>query len=202
MLAAWSRAAEADRTPASRNRYVDFLRAVSMLVVTAGTLARRRALLRRDQLTTSHVLRSLLGSPGSHGSCRPYRSYSWSADRPWFCRWDAFTAIRRGPCNRQDEPEPRGQLSLAEGRYAPAIGGPPLRRGSGSASAGARLTSVKEVPAAAPYLYDNRTGDLDNRSSALRVGDQRPSLPKARGRAWRASASWNRLSSHTSPTVK
>ena len=36
-LAAWSRAAGlADRTPASRNRYVDFLRAASMLVVTIG----------------------------------------------------------------------------------------------------------------------------------------------------------------------
>ena len=36
-MTAWSRAAElADRTPASRNRYVDFLRAVSMLVVTVG----------------------------------------------------------------------------------------------------------------------------------------------------------------------
>jgi hypothetical protein len=36
-MAAWSRAAElADRTPASRNRYVDFLRAMSMLVVTVG----------------------------------------------------------------------------------------------------------------------------------------------------------------------
>jgi hypothetical protein len=36
-MKAWSRAAEfADRTPASRNRYVDFLRAMSMLVVTVG----------------------------------------------------------------------------------------------------------------------------------------------------------------------
>src|SRR5262249_48673632 len=35
MATAWSRAAHlADRTPASRNRYVDFLRAASMLVVT------------------------------------------------------------------------------------------------------------------------------------------------------------------------
>src|SRR5262245_38477632 len=35
MATAWSRAARlADRTPASRNRYVDFLRAASMLVVT------------------------------------------------------------------------------------------------------------------------------------------------------------------------
>src|SRR5262245_11008278 len=37
MATAWSRAARlADRTPASRNRYVDFLRAASMLVVTIG----------------------------------------------------------------------------------------------------------------------------------------------------------------------
>src|SRR6516162_6498159 len=37
MATAWSRAAWlADRTPASRNRYVDFLRAASMLVVTVG----------------------------------------------------------------------------------------------------------------------------------------------------------------------
>src|SRR5215475_12930787 len=36
-MAVWSRAAElADRTPPSRNRYVDFLRAISMLVVTFG----------------------------------------------------------------------------------------------------------------------------------------------------------------------
>jgi len=37
MASGWSRAAElADRTPASRNRYVDFLRAMSMLIVTVG----------------------------------------------------------------------------------------------------------------------------------------------------------------------
>ena len=37
MATAWSRAARlADRTPASRNRYVDLLRAASMLVVTVG----------------------------------------------------------------------------------------------------------------------------------------------------------------------
>jgi Acyltransferase family len=36
-MTVWSRAAElADRTPASRNRYVDFLRAMSILVVTVG----------------------------------------------------------------------------------------------------------------------------------------------------------------------
>src|SRR5262249_60467167 len=36
-MTGWSRAAElADRTPSSRNRYVDFLRAISMLVVTVG----------------------------------------------------------------------------------------------------------------------------------------------------------------------
>ena len=37
MASGWSRAAElADRTSASRNRYVDFLRAMSMLIVTVG----------------------------------------------------------------------------------------------------------------------------------------------------------------------
>jgi hypothetical protein len=37
IMAAWSRIAElADRTPPSRNRYVDFLRAMSMLVVIVG----------------------------------------------------------------------------------------------------------------------------------------------------------------------
>ena len=37
MTTAWSRAARlADRMPASRNRYVDLLRAASMLVVTVG----------------------------------------------------------------------------------------------------------------------------------------------------------------------
>jgi hypothetical protein len=57
MLAAWSRAAEVDRTPASRNRYVDFLRAVSMLVVTAGHwLAAAPYLDATNTLTTSHVL--------------------------------------------------------------------------------------------------------------------------------------------------
>ena len=58
MLAAWSRAAElADRTPASRNRYVDFLRAVSMLVVTVGHwLAAAPYLDAANTLTTSHVL--------------------------------------------------------------------------------------------------------------------------------------------------
>jgi hypothetical protein len=57
MLAAWSRAAEVDRTPASRNRYVGFLRAVSMLVVTAGHwLAAAPYLDATNTLTTSHVL--------------------------------------------------------------------------------------------------------------------------------------------------
>jgi surface polysaccharide O-acyltransferase-like enzyme len=58
VLSAWSRAAEfADRTPASRNRYVDFLRAVSMLVVTVGHwLAAAPYLDATDTLTTSHVL--------------------------------------------------------------------------------------------------------------------------------------------------
>lgn len=58
MLSAWSRAAElADRTPASRNRYVDFLRAMSMLVVTVGHwLAAAPYLDASNTLTTSHVL--------------------------------------------------------------------------------------------------------------------------------------------------
>jgi hypothetical protein len=58
MLAAWSRAAElADRTPASRNRYVDFLRAMSMLVVTVGHwLAAAPYFDAVGTLTTSHIL--------------------------------------------------------------------------------------------------------------------------------------------------
>ncbi|HVX79554.1 MAG TPA: acyltransferase [Bradyrhizobium sp.] len=57
-MAAWSRAAElADRTPRSRNRYVDFLRAMSMLVVTVGHwLAAAPYLDATDTLTTSHIL--------------------------------------------------------------------------------------------------------------------------------------------------
>jgi surface polysaccharide O-acyltransferase-like enzyme len=59
VLSAWSRAAElADRTPASRNRYVDFLRAVSMLVVTVGHwLAAAPYLDAGNTLMTSHVLK-------------------------------------------------------------------------------------------------------------------------------------------------
>jgi acyltransferase-like protein len=58
MPAAWSRAAElADRTPASRNRYVDLLRAVSMLVVTVGHwLAAAPYFDAANTLTTSHIL--------------------------------------------------------------------------------------------------------------------------------------------------
>ena len=58
MLAAWSRAAElADRTPPSRNRYVDFLRAMSMLVVTVGHwLAAAPYFDAAGTLTTSHIL--------------------------------------------------------------------------------------------------------------------------------------------------
>jgi surface polysaccharide O-acyltransferase-like enzyme len=57
-MAAWSRAAElADRTPPSRNRYVDFLRAVSMLVVIVGHwLAAAPYFDATDTLTTSHIL--------------------------------------------------------------------------------------------------------------------------------------------------
>jgi len=58
MVAAWSHAVElAGRTPASRNRYVDFLRAMSMLVVTVGHwLAAAPYLDASNTLTTSHVL--------------------------------------------------------------------------------------------------------------------------------------------------
>ncbi|OKO80991.1 hypothetical protein AC629_26330 [Bradyrhizobium sp. NAS80.1] len=58
IMAVWSRAAElADRTPASRNRYVDFLRATSMLVVTVGHwLAAAPYFDATNTLTTAHIL--------------------------------------------------------------------------------------------------------------------------------------------------
>jgi hypothetical protein len=58
MVAAWSRAAElSDQTPPSRNRYVDFLRAMSMLVVTVGHwLAAAPHFDSIGTLTTSHIL--------------------------------------------------------------------------------------------------------------------------------------------------
>jgi hypothetical protein len=58
VVSAWSRAAQlADRTPTSRNRYVDFLRGMSMLVVTVGHwLAAAPYLDATGTLTTSHVL--------------------------------------------------------------------------------------------------------------------------------------------------
>lgn len=57
-MGAWSRAAElADRTPPSRNRYVDFLRAMSMLVVTVGHwLAGAPYFDATNTLRTSHIL--------------------------------------------------------------------------------------------------------------------------------------------------
>src|SRR5215510_9384372 len=57
-MAVWSRAAElADRTPPSRNRYVDFLRAMSMLVVTVGHwLAAAPYFDATNTLTASHIL--------------------------------------------------------------------------------------------------------------------------------------------------
>lgn len=57
-MAVWSRAAElADRTPPSRNRYVDFLRALSMLVVTIGHwLAAAPYVDDTNTMTTSHIL--------------------------------------------------------------------------------------------------------------------------------------------------
>jgi Acyltransferase family len=57
-MAVWSRAAGlADRTPPSRNRYVDFLRAMSMLVVTVGHwLAAAPYFDATNTLTTSHIL--------------------------------------------------------------------------------------------------------------------------------------------------
>jgi hypothetical protein len=58
MVAAWSHAAElSDQTPPSRNRYVDFLRAMSMLVVTVGHwLAAAPYFDTSGTLTTSHIL--------------------------------------------------------------------------------------------------------------------------------------------------
>jgi hypothetical protein len=58
IMAVWSRAAElADRTPPSRNRYVDFLRAISMLVVTVGHwLAAAPYFDATNTLTTAHIL--------------------------------------------------------------------------------------------------------------------------------------------------
>jgi surface polysaccharide O-acyltransferase-like enzyme len=57
-MSAWSRAAElAERTPISRNRYVDFLRAMSMLVVVIGHwLAAAPYLDATGNLTSSHIL--------------------------------------------------------------------------------------------------------------------------------------------------
>ena len=57
-MSAWSRAAElAERTPISRNRYVDFLRAMSMLVVVVGHwLAGAPYLDATDNLISSHIL--------------------------------------------------------------------------------------------------------------------------------------------------
>src|SRR5215813_2453475 len=57
-MAAWSRVAElVDRTPTSRNRYVDFLRALSMLVVIVGHwLAAAPYFDASGTLTTSHIL--------------------------------------------------------------------------------------------------------------------------------------------------
>src|SRR5262249_41117263 len=58
-MAAWSRVAElVDRTPPSRNRYVDFLRAMSMLVVIVGHwLAAAPYFDATNTLTASHILR-------------------------------------------------------------------------------------------------------------------------------------------------
>src|SRR5215469_11558962 len=57
-MSAWSCAAElAERTPVSRNRYVDFLRAMSMLVVVVGHwLAAVPYLDATGNLTSSHIL--------------------------------------------------------------------------------------------------------------------------------------------------
>jgi hypothetical protein len=58
IMAAWSRVAGlADRTPPSRNRYVDFLRAMSMLVAIVGHwLAAAPYFDATGTLTTSHIL--------------------------------------------------------------------------------------------------------------------------------------------------
>jgi surface polysaccharide O-acyltransferase-like enzyme len=57
-MTAWSRAGRlADRTPASRNRYVDFLRAVSILVVTVGHwIAAAPYFDASGELTGAHIL--------------------------------------------------------------------------------------------------------------------------------------------------
>src|SRR5262245_34238766 len=57
-MSGWSRAAElADRTPPSGTRYVDFLRAISMLVVTVGHwLAAAPYFDATGTLTASHIL--------------------------------------------------------------------------------------------------------------------------------------------------
>jgi hypothetical protein len=56
----------ADRTPASRNRYVDFLRAMSMLVVTVGHwLAAAPYFDTMGHLTTSHLSTVASGISGA-----------------------------------------------------------------------------------------------------------------------------------------
>jgi hypothetical protein len=64
MILAASRAAElANRTPASRNRYVDFLRAMSMLVVTVGHwLAAAPYFDATDTLVAAHILTVVPGT--------------------------------------------------------------------------------------------------------------------------------------------
>src|SRR6516165_3800217 len=81
IMAAWSHAAElADRTPPSRNRYVDFLRAMSMLVVVVGHwLAAAPYFDATDTLTTSHILTVVPWTAWLTWIVH-CRSSSWSAD--------------------------------------------------------------------------------------------------------------------------
>src|SRR5262245_56624453 len=75
MATAWSRAARlADRTPASRNRYVDFLRAASMLVVTVGHwLAAAPYFDASGELIGAHILTAVPWTAWLRGSCRSCR---------------------------------------------------------------------------------------------------------------------------------
>jgi len=59
----WSRAADlAAQTPAERNRYVDFLRAVSILVVVVGHWLIATAYYVDGTLTPGHLLKSQPGT--------------------------------------------------------------------------------------------------------------------------------------------
>ncbi len=56
-MSAWSRARElAERTPETRNRYVDFLRAASIAVVVTGHWLMAAPVVNRAELTLSNML--------------------------------------------------------------------------------------------------------------------------------------------------